>query len=81
MQLVQYADDTSFFVADKLLEKATRRLEENIEKLLVYFDHCFVKLNLNADKFEIIETCFNRLKIQPPHDLRISYKVIAVHIF
>ena len=53
-KLVQYADDIFIFVADKFVNTAKQRLENNIAKLVES-----KRLNLNEDKTEFIVFCKN----------------------
>ena len=56
-KIVQYADDIFLFVADKCVNTAKQRLENNIAKLVEYFESH--RLNLNEDKTEFIVFCKN----------------------
>ena len=52
MKIVQYADYIFIFVADKIANTAKQQLENNIAKLVEYFESH--RLNLNEDKTEFI---------------------------
>ena len=50
-KIVQYGDDIFIFVADKFVNIARQRLENNIAKLVEYFESH--RLNLNEEKNRI----------------------------
>ena len=56
-EIVQYAVDIFNFKADKIFITAKQRLENNIAKLVEYFES--YRFNLNEDKTEFIISCKN----------------------
>ena len=56
-KIVQYADDIFIFVAEKRVNTAEQRLENNIAKIVEHFESH--RLNLSEDKTKFIVFCKN----------------------
>ena len=67
--LLQYADDTMVFKSDSNIDKAIASLEQNVKKLVFFFESH--RLTINAGKTEFIIFCkkakndsMNKLKLK-----------------